>query len=89
MKKVIKCPKCKLTIVADEFERHLSYGHDVGGEFDRQESDEDDDLYDRYQPADFLQPNLDASKDLGYPCREGGAFGSYSSIDGFDDESWS
>ena len=31
--------------------------------------------------------NLDASKDIGYPCREEGRYGSYPSYDGFGDES--
>jgi hypothetical protein len=31
--------------------------------------------------------SLDASKGIGYPCREEGGYGSYPSHDGFDDES--
>lgn len=31
--------------------------------------------------------NLDASKDIGYPAREYGLYGSYPAHDGFDDES--
>ena len=31
--------------------------------------------------------NMDASKNWGYPCREGGRYGSFPAIDGFDDES--
>lgn len=30
---------------------------------------------------------LDHSKDIGFPCREGGRYGSYPAHDGFDDES--
>lgn len=33
--------------------------------------------------------NLDATKGIGYPCREQGRYGSHPSHDGFDDESQS
>ena len=79
-----KCPKCGNSIASDSFEFHLEHGHDIGGEYDVDDYDWDDD---GINDVDFLQPNIDASKNIGYPCREEGAYGSYPSMDGFDDES--
>lgn len=87
MSKAKICPICHRKIIASEFEWHLQHGHDIGGQLDK--SAQSNDFDDGIVTVDYLQPNLDASKDIGYPCREGGAYGSYSSIDGFDDESHS
>lgn len=87
MTRTRKCKICDREIASDSFEFHRKHGHDLGGKFDKvtrdDEFDEDDD------GVDFLQPSLDASKNIGYPCRETGKYGSYSAHDGFDDESWS
>jgi hypothetical protein len=44
--------------------------------------EEDDDVE---TPGCWL--NLDATRNMGYPAREGGRYGSHPSHDGFDDES--
>lgn len=83
-KRVI-CPRtdCGKQIVETELEWHLKNGHNDHFEdrwnydYDNLDSDE----------IDFLQENMDATKDIGYPCREDGRYGSYSSHDGYDDES--
>jgi hypothetical protein len=39
------------------------------------------------QFAERISANLDATKNMGYPAREEGRYGSHASYDGFDDES--
>ncbi len=46
---------------------------------------EDEDLDDVEAPDGWM--NLDATKNIGYPAREQGRYGSHPSHDGFDDES--
>jgi hypothetical protein len=46
---------------------------------------EDEDLEDLEAPDGWM--NLDATKNIGYPAREQGRYGSHPSHDGFDDES--
>jgi len=38
--------------------------------------------------APMWQEQMDASKNIGYPVREEGSYGSHCSHDSFDDESW-
>jgi hypothetical protein len=80
-----KCPDCGLKIAHDDFEWHIKNGHN---EYFVGEDEEDcyEDI-DNALNADFLQKNIDATKDYGYPCREAGKYGSLSGYDGFDDES--
>ncbi|HQU93806.1 MAG TPA: hypothetical protein PLK77_16035 [Pyrinomonadaceae bacterium] len=85
MTKPIKCQRCKQLISPNEFEFHQAHGHDQGGVYDRNNPDYDGDWDD--MDVGLWPRNLDASKNIGYPCREDGRYGSYPSHDGFDDES--
>lgn len=83
-KRVI-CPlaDCGKVIVETELEWHLKNGHN--DYFEDTENYDNDDL--DPDEIDFLQQNMDATKDYGYPCRDEGRYGSLSGYDGYDDES--
>lgn len=82
-----KCPECDVLVVNEYYEWHLKHAHN---EYYVDEEEYDEEYYedaDDELNADFLQKNIDATKDYGYPCREEGRYGSLSGYDGFDDES--
>jgi hypothetical protein len=79
------CPICKNFILSERIEKHIT-DHKAEAEEALQEA-----LANPYpSSSSFLEkqgPNLDATKDMCYPAREQGKYGSHSSHDGFDDES--
>lgn len=84
MSRIKKCKKCDKWIAEEHWEFHQIHGHDVDGRFDKPADDDES----RQESFVGFEKNLDASKNIGYPCREDGSYGSHASHDGFDDESW-
>lgn len=80
-----RCSVCNLEININDFEWHLKNGHndcyvdDVNFEYYEGSDDSSD--------ADFLQPNLDATRNYAHSYRETGSYGSHSSHDDYGDES--
>jgi len=85
------CPVCKNFILKGRLEKHMAM-HKAEA---RTESEERlrEALVNPYSTSSgFFErfgPNLDATKDMCYPAREQGKYGTHASHDGFDDESGS
>jgi hypothetical protein len=77
-----KCPNCDRDITRETFDDHIRTNCGDYYQDKHKESSSD-----KFVKADFLQPNLDATINIGYPVREAGKYGTHPGHDGFDDES--
>ena len=88
------CPVCKNLTLVERFEMHMSQ-HQAEEAARRAEEEErqQEQLANPYPSSSgFFEkhsPNLDATKDMCYPARENGTYGTQASHDGMDDESGS
>jgi hypothetical protein len=77
-----QCPICEAQFLNSFFEKHYSVCS---------EEKAAEDLVSASSPSSSFfsanQPNLDATKNIGYVVREMGKYGSHPSHDGFNDES--
>jgi len=81
------CPVCRSSILTERIERHRLIHEQEADEL-RAESAFDTNLHAR-SISESRSPNLDATKDMCYPAREQGKYGSHAAHDAFDDESGS
>lgn len=88
----VLCKRCRRIFREDKAEDHFNT-HRLNNEQDHAEAEGDTPLpfgstNDLGRFAEKLLPNLDHTKNQGYAAREDrGKYGSYSSHDGYDDES--
>ncbi len=82
MQKSRKCHNCNLDILREMFDDHIRTN--CGDYYQNKHKESSSD---KFVKADFLQPNLDVTINIGYPVRETGKYGSHPGHDGFDDES--
>jgi hypothetical protein len=88
------CPVCKNFILTERLEVHMAthQAEVATREAERKERLQEALANPYCASSNFFEkhgPNLDATKDMCYPARENGNYGSHPSHDGMDDESQS